>query len=213
MQVLDTRMEHHAYADFSCASDVHICIVHTTLCSSSSEHHSHLNGVERMPETLTMMKQIREARRSYFIFHLDSNKQHFFSEKPGVGPWYAYVVHAFPFSAIRDSNPCLTRFSILKTTSASSAWFERARHAVWTVPTRCACNKPCAFTCWWPQSSVCWYFFCWSEITSCTLGLCAGHPSDLNEWLLCSSQTVCIRQVIAHVHPQGDPLQTIRRLP
>jgi len=62
-------------------------------------------------------------------------------EKPGVGPRYAYVVHAFPFSAISEGNPCLDCFSILKTTSASSARFERARHALLTVPTLCACKN------------------------------------------------------------------------
>ena len=47
----------------------------------------------------------------------------------------------------------------------------------------------------------------------CIHGLCAGNPSDLNEWLLCSSQTACIRPVIAHVHPPGDVNQSIRGLP
>jgi len=91
--------------------------VGTTL--RSSDHHSHLNGAERRAETLTMMTWNREAKSF---------------------PRYAYVVHAFPFSAISEGNPCLARFSILKTTPASSAQFERARHAVWTVGCLLECN-------------------------------------------------------------------------
>ena len=40
----------------------------------------------------------------------------------------------------------------------------------------------------------------------------AGNPSDLNEWLPCSSQTACIRPVIAHVRPPGDVNRSIRGL-
>ena len=48
---------------------------------------------------------------------------------------------------------------------------------------------------------------------SCIHGLCAVNPSDLNEWLPCSSQTACIRPVIAHVHPPGDVNRSILGLP
>jgi len=61
-------------------------------------------------------------------------------------------------------------------------------------------------------SEFCLLIFCLLvEITSCIHGLCAGNPSDLNEWLPCSSQTACIRQVIAHVHPPGDVNRSIIR--
>ena len=68
----------------------------------------------------------------------------------------------------------------------------QVRHAVWTVLTPCA-------------SEFCPLIFCLLvDITSCIHGLCAGNPSDLTEWLLCSSQTACIRPVVAHVYPPGD---------
>ena len=135
------------------------------------------------------------------------------AEKPGVGPQYAYVVHAFPFSAISEGNPCLAAFRSSKPprrrrpdSKGQGTLCGQCRHGV-------RARIPRAFTCWWPPSSICWYSFSWSEITSCTLGLRASHPSDLNEWLPYSSQTACIRPVIAHVHSQGDAHQTIRGLP
>jgi len=63
-------------------------------------------------------------------------------------------------------------------------------------------------------SEFCPLIFCLLvDITSCIHGLCAGNPSDLNEWLLYSSQTAYIRPVIAHVHPPGDVNRSIRGLP
>jgi len=41
----------------------------------------------------------------------------------------------------------------------------------------------------------------------------AGDPSDLNEYMSYSSQTACIRLIIAQVHPQGEAHQTTRGLP
>jgi len=63
-------------------------------------------------------------------------------------------------------------------------------------------------------SEFCPLIFCLLVyITSCIHGLCAGNPSDLTEWLPCSSQTACIRPVIAHVYPPGDVNWSIRGLP
>jgi len=63
-------------------------------------------------------------------------------------------------------------------------------------------------------SEFCRLIFCLLvDITSCIHGLCAGNPSDLNEWLPCSSQTACIRPVITHVHPPGDVNRSIRASP
>jgi len=67
-------------------------------------------------------------------------------------------------------------------------------------------------TCRWPARSVWWYFVSMSEIT-CIHGLFAGDLWDLNEYMLCSSQTACVRLVIAHVHTQSDAHQTICGLP
>jgi len=41
----------------------------------------------------------------------------------------------------------------------------------------------------------------------------ARDPSDLNEYMSCSSQTACMCLTIAHVHPQGEVNQTIFGLP
>ena len=135
------------------------------------------------------------------------------AEKPGVGPQYAYVVHAFPFSAISEGNPCLAAFRSSKPprrrrpdSKGQGTLCGQCRHGVRARISR-------AFKCRWLSSSARWFSFSSSEITSFILGLCAGDPSDLNKWLLCSSHTACIRPVIQHVHPQGDAHQTIRRLP
>jgi len=81
-----------------------------------------------------------------------------------------------------------------------------------TLPTPCACNNTTCLQ-MLMASEFCPLIFCLLvDITSCMHGLCVGNPSDLNKWLPCSSQTACIRPLIAHVHPPGDVNRSIRGL-
>jgi len=90
---------------------------------------------------------------------------------------------------------------------------QKTRHAVFTLPTPCACKNTACIQ-MLMASQFCPLIFCLLvDITSCIYGLCAGNPSDLNEWLPCSSQTACIRPVIVHVHPAGDVNRSIGGLP
>jgi len=45
------------------------------------------------------------------------------------------------------------------------------------------------------------------------LGLPASNPTDLNKQLPRSSQTACIRLVIAHMYPASDAHQCTREVP
>ena len=81
---------------------------------------------------------------------------------------------------------------------------------MWTLPTPCACkNTTCIQMLM--ASEFCPLIFClFVDITSYIHGLCAGNPSDLNELLPCSSQTACVRPVLARVHPPGDLNRSIQ---
>jgi len=143
VQKLDTRIKQHAYAHFSCASNVHICIV----------RRDHLLFKRPSFAFEWCWAQGRDTD------HDETNR----AEKPGVGPQYAYVVHAFPFAAISEGNPCLAAFQSSKPprhhwpdSKGQGMLCGQCQHGV-------RARIPRAFTCWWPPSSIWWYSFCWSE--------------------------------------------------
>jgi len=82
-----------------------------------------------------------------------------------------------------------------------------------TVPTPCACKNTTCIQMLMTSELRSLIFCLLVDITSCIHGLYSGNPSDLNKWLPCSSQTACIRLVIAHMHPPGDMNRSIRGLP
>jgi len=122
------------------------------------------------------------------------------------------VAHTFLSSAISKRNSCLSRFLIPRITLASFALYRDLKgpeHAVWT---RFACkNNPCIHILVAPKLFP---LFLWLFV-SCPLArglVCRQRPHRF-ETNSCSSQTGCIRLVIAHGYPAGDTHQTARGLP
>jgi len=120
VQMLDTRAVPHAYAEFN-----QMCryALYEATALRLSVHDSYFNGAER---------RARNIRSRYG------------AKNPGVGLKCTCVVHAFPFSAISESNFCRQRLLIFKIASLSSAPDGNVKgrgHAVWTISTRSACKN------------------------------------------------------------------------
>jgi len=129
----------------------------------SIHHSSYLNGAERRTRIL---------------------RTRYGTKKPEVGLRYSDVMHAFPFSAISESNSCWQRCLIPKITLIIGArrGFEKAGGTMWVVPPhRLLARIPHAFIFQWPPTCVHWYSSSFSESTFGIPGLCAGHPWDLNK--------------------------------
>jgi len=118
VQVLDSRTEPYAYAEFNCASNVQICIV--------CRDHPSFKRPSFEVESRWLWAQGQR--------HYDCMEQ----INPGVGPRYSYVVHALAFSIISESKSCPPRFLIPKIASMSSAPDRNLKgrwHGVWRVRT------------------------------------------------------------------------------
>jgi len=116
------------------------------------------------------------------------------AQKPGVGPRYAYVVHTSPFSPISESIPVVPAFwsPISPGIIGARREFERARACCEDsqCPHGLRARVPHAFTCEELQILICVLLV--HKTLPASLVCLQGDPSDLNEYMPCSSITDCV---------------------